>query len=305
MRNQVVLVTGANTGIGKYTALELAKLNATVIMAGRDKKRIDAAVADVKTAIPYADVRSEIIDLADLNSVLAFSKRFTASYKRLDRLILNAGVMIPPYTKTAQGFELQWGTNHIGHHLLTRELLPLVKATPQSRIISVSSMGHANAKVEATIADPTWSSRPYNAFQAYADSKHANVLMALHAQTLLKEAGSDALALSNHPGVIDTELARHLPYHDTIKPFTKPLTYIFMKNAWQGAQTQLYLTTALHEVLKPHAGAYFADCAVMNVNTTMGYVLPYGRVASHPAQLDTALAAKLWSATEAEIARVM
>lgn len=298
MRGQVVIITGANTGIGKETAIELLRLNATVVMAGRDQLRLQAAVADVKAAVPFADVSLEIVDLGDLKSVQAFCTAIKSKFSRLDRLVLNAGVMVPPYMTTVQGFELQWGTNHVGHHLLARELLPLIKSTPRSRIIAVSSMAHAAGNVPLTLADPGWTSRPYSRFQAYADSKHANVLMAVHLQHLLQEAGSDAVAVSLHPGSIATELPRHIPFASVLMPLLKPVLYVLMKTAWEGAQTQLYTITAPHEEMAAQAGKYFSDCAVHNENTTMFGFFPYGKLTSNPRQLDAPLAEELWHATE-------
>jgi retinol dehydrogenase-12 len=192
-----------------------------------------------------------------------FSAAFTSAYSRLDVLINNAGVMIPPFTLTKDGFELQIGTNHFGHFLLVELLTPLLTATAKrtgdARIVAVSSRAHSRGTID--FDDINWSTRPYSHFGAYAQSKLANVV---HAAELSRRlAGTGVTAYSLHPGVVTTELTRHVPAGDVLIPLAAPITAIFFKDAWEGAQTQLLLALAPKEVVAGDSGRYFSDCEVM------------------------------------------
>ncbi len=139
---RTVIVTGANSGIGFEAARALAAKNACVILACRSRDKGEAAVEKLRNDTPHADVRFLSLDLSNLASVKTFAAQVNQDYSRLDLLINNAGVMIPPYGKTAEGFELQMGTNHLGHFALTGRLIEMIQTTPESRIVSVSSMAH-------------------------------------------------------------------------------------------------------------------------------------------------------------------
>ena len=189
---RVVLVTGANSGIGKETADRLASRGATVVKACRNPGTMPGDVLR--------------LDLADLASVRAAAAEFTQRYDRLDLLINNAGVMIPPYGRTRDGFELQFGTNHLGHFALTGLLLDRLRATAGSRVVTVSSNAHRRGVINF---DDLRSERGYSPMAAYAQSKLANLLFTFELQRRL--AGTDTLALAAHPGAARTGLTRHSP----------------------------------------------------------------------------------------------
>jgi NAD(P)-dependent dehydrogenase (short-subunit alcohol dehydrogenase family) len=147
-KGKTVIITGANSGIGFYTALGLAKLGATVIVAGRNKERIDDAIQAIEKETITGTVSPGIIDLSSLNSVRKFANEFNMTYAKLDILINNAGVMMPPESKTKEGFELQFGVNFLGHFLLTDLLYNKLKSTQNSRVVTISSIAHRGASVD-------------------------------------------------------------------------------------------------------------------------------------------------------------
>jgi NAD(P)-dependent dehydrogenase (short-subunit alcohol dehydrogenase family) len=209
MSGKVAIVTGANSGIGYETAKALAEKGATVVMACRNRDKACAAVDQIKRDIPDAQLPIIRIDLADLELVRDFAAQFENSYDRLDLLINNAGVMIPPYTQTEDGFELQFGANHLGHFALTGLLMDKLLATPDSRIVNVSSMAHSRGS--GTIEfDNLNAEKGYNASGAYAQSKLANLLFTLELNNKFKEIGADTMATSAHPGWTVTGLQRGL-----------------------------------------------------------------------------------------------
>jgi NAD(P)-dependent dehydrogenase (short-subunit alcohol dehydrogenase family) len=203
---RVAIVTGANTGIGLETARMLALKGAEVVLACRNLEKGKAAAARITAEKPSAKVSVEALDLSDLDSVAAFATRFTQSHSQLDLLINNAGVMIPPFSRTKQGFELQLGTNHLGHFALTARLLPLVAKTPGSRVVVVSSGAQNFGKID--FDDLNWERRSYSAWRAYSQSKLANMLFALELNRRLTAAGSEVRATAAHPGYTGTDLQR-------------------------------------------------------------------------------------------------
>jgi NAD(P)-dependent dehydrogenase (short-subunit alcohol dehydrogenase family) len=189
---RTVVVTGANSGLGLATARELARAGARVVLAVRDVARGEQAAATIEGT---TEVRA--LDLADLDSVRAFAAGWTGN---LDVLVNNAGIMMVPAGVTADGFELQFGTNHLGHFALTNLLLPHVT----DRVVTVSSGMHRQGSID--LADLNWERRPYNATKAYGQSKLANLLFTLELQRRLVEAGSRVRALAAHPGYAATNL---------------------------------------------------------------------------------------------------
>lgn len=195
MTGRSVIVTGANSGIGRAAARALARAGARVTLAVRDTEKGKAAAA----AMPgETDVRR--LDLASLASIRAFAAGWEGD---LDLLINNAGVMVPPLTRTEDGFELQFGTNHLGHFALTNLLLDRVTG----RVVTVSSTGHRVGKID--FEDLNWERRPYNAWRAYGQSKLANLLFTAELQRRLTAAGSSVLATAAHPGYASTNLQFH------------------------------------------------------------------------------------------------
>jgi NAD(P)-dependent dehydrogenase (short-subunit alcohol dehydrogenase family) len=172
-KGKVVVVTGSSSGLGYETAKVLANKNAAVIVAVRNEVKGNAAVESIKVENPNTDIQVMLLDLSNLESIHKFTENFKKKFNKLDLLINNAGVMNPPYTKTKDGFELQFGTNHLGHFALTGLLIDLIKMTPNSRIVNVSSTAHKIGKLN--FEDLNWETRPYKKMRSYGDSKLANL----------------------------------------------------------------------------------------------------------------------------------
>ncbi|XP_028287303.1 retinol dehydrogenase 13-like [Parambassis ranga] len=252
---KTILITGANTGIGKETALDLARRGARVILACRDMDRANTAAEDVRNQSGNGNVIVKKLDLASLQSVRELAHDVLASEERLDVLINNAGVMSCPRWQTEDGFEMQFGVNHLGHFLLTNCLLDLLKKSSPSRIINVSSLAHEKGQI---YFDDINQEKDYNPWKSYGQSKLANVLFTRELAKKLQGTGVTAYSL--HPGVIRTELGRHL--WPTI-PLWKRVVYLpfmfFIKSATDGAQTTIYC--AVEESLQNDSGLYYSDCA--------------------------------------------
>jgi NAD(P)-dependent dehydrogenase (short-subunit alcohol dehydrogenase family) len=204
---KMVIVTGSSSGIGYEAARVLANKGAEVIIAVRNKTKGEAAVKRIQAQNKAAKVKVMILDLADLGAIKNFSDTFQKSDSALDILINNAGVMIPPYTKTANGFELQMGTNHFGHFALTAQLMPILKKTKNSRIVNVSSVAHNYGNLN--FEDIHWEKRKYTGWRAYGDSKIANLYMMLEYQNRFSKDRSMPVFTAAHPGWTATELQRH------------------------------------------------------------------------------------------------
>jgi NAD(P)-dependent dehydrogenase (short-subunit alcohol dehydrogenase family) len=204
-----VIVTGANTGIGFETARMLALKGAQVTLACRNLDKGREALERILAEPADAAVSLEQLDLSDLRNIEGFAARFADQHERLDLLILNAGVMVPPESKTAQGFELQFGVNHLGHFALTGALLPLVQATEGSRVVVVSSTAATRGVMH--FDDLQFEKRGYAPWQAYGQSKLANQLFTLELQRRLRAAGSSVLVTAAHPGWTATDLQRTSP----------------------------------------------------------------------------------------------
>ena len=202
---KTVIITGANTGIGKETAIDLAKRNARVILACRSEDKGKKAEVDVRRESGNSNVHFRKLDLASFDSVRRFAKEVLSEESRLDILINNAGVMYCSFQKTEDGFETQFGVNHLGHFLLTNLLLDKIKQAPESRIVVVSSLGHTLAsKLDL---DTINSEAHYSPYVAYHKSKLANVLFA---KALAKRLADTNVAVNClHPGLVNTELGRH------------------------------------------------------------------------------------------------
>jgi NAD(P)-dependent dehydrogenase (short-subunit alcohol dehydrogenase family) len=207
LSGRLALVTGANAGIGFITARELARRGATVLLGVRDLDKGEDAQRRIRSVLPDADTRLLHLDLSNLRSVEEAAEDIRRSYTTLDLLINNAGVMIPPLTRTADGFELQIGVNHLGHFALTMQLLASLDNASAARIVTVSSGAHKIGRPD--LDDLNWERRKYRALQAYADSKFANLLFTFELQRRLVEQGSGTIAVAAHPGVAMTELQRH------------------------------------------------------------------------------------------------
>lgn len=205
---RLVVITGATSGIGKQTAKVLAAKNATVIIGARNLAKAEVVVNEIKNQYPNAAVFVRSLDLASLDSVEAFAHSITQDFDKLDVLINNAGIMACPYSETQDGFEIQLGTNHLGHFALTGRLLPLLLNTENSRLVVLSSMAHAFGKLN--LADVNWTKRKYNTNRAYADSKQANLYFMYELIERLKDQPNAPTISAAHPGWTRTELQRHV-----------------------------------------------------------------------------------------------
>ncbi|PKL81981.1 MAG: short-chain dehydrogenase [Ignavibacteriae bacterium HGW-Ignavibacteriae-3] len=231
---KVAIVTGSSSGIGFEAAKELAKKNATVIIAVRNSDKGNNAAQKILAENKNADIHVMMLDLADLDSVKSFSNSFKEKYKKLDLLINNAGVMIPPYSKTKNGFELQFGTNHLGHFALTASLLDLLKNTKDSRIVNVASAAHKYGNLN--FDDLNWEKRKYKSWHAYGDSKISNLYFTYELSRRLNATNSEIKVTAAHPGWTATELQRHNVFFKFMNPF-------FPMKQWQGALPTLRAAT--------------------------------------------------------------
>lgn len=200
---RVVLITGANSGIGYEAARALAQHGATVVMGCRNRSKAEDAVAKIAETNPRGTTEILEMDLADLDSLKWAATEFKSAHDRLDILVNNAGLMATPEQRTAQGFEMQFGVNHLGHFVLTGLLLDVLRSTPGSRIVSISSQGHRPGRINF---DDLNSERSYSPWTAYFQSKLANLLFTRGLQRRLIDADIDAIAVAAHPGISSTNL---------------------------------------------------------------------------------------------------
>ncbi len=200
---RTVVVTGANSGLGWHTTAALAGKGAHVVMACRNEARARAAMAEIAALHPRASLEFMALDLADLKSVAAFADAFKARHSKLDLLINNAGVMFSPRARTADGFEMHIGSNHLGHFALTGRLLDVVAATPDSRVVTVASEFARLGRIDL---DDLHGDRKFSRVWAYANAKLANLMFALELQRRLEARGSRVLSVAAHPGYSATNL---------------------------------------------------------------------------------------------------
>ena len=203
---RVAIITGANTGIGFETAAALAAKNAAVVLACRNRGKAEDAIERIRRRTPNAALEFIELDLASLTSIRSFAVRYADGHDRLDLLINNAGVMIPPLGHTEDGFELQFGCNHLGHFALTGRLMDLLEATPDSRVVNVASMAHRYGAMDF---DNLNAEKRYDKMKAYGQSKLANLLFTFELQRRLEQSGSTIMATAAHPGWTGTDLQRH------------------------------------------------------------------------------------------------
>ena len=277
---RVAVVTGANSGIGYETAKALAVQGAAVVVASRSEAKGDDAVRSLRAAVPDARVERMALDLARLASVRGFAGAVRERFNRLDLLINNAGVMMPrEREETADGFELQIGTNHLGHFALTVQLLDLLEATPDSRVVTVSSSAQSFGRLD--LDDLHWTRRRFHRMGSYGASKIANMLFTLELQRRFAAKGSSTLAVACHPGWTRTNLQRTSPTFRLLGP-------LFAMQPWQGALPTLFAAVAPDV----EGGGYYGP---HGLGTLRGYP-----VVNEPAAAsrDRALAERLWSLSE-------
>jgi NAD(P)-dependent dehydrogenase (short-subunit alcohol dehydrogenase family) len=283
LRGKVAVVTGAGAGLGTETARVLALGGAQVVMAVRNVPAAEQVASRLRAGLPAGSGALEVmkLDLANLASVRAFAGELAARHPRLHLLINNAGVMATPLGQTADGFETQMGTNHLGHFLLTNLLLEQLRAAAPARVVIVASRAHRRASGEEVLAtldsDPQFRKRRYQPLVAYGASKLANIL---HTKALVRRlAGSGVTPYCLHPGVIATDLVKHMGLGGKIYRLVGPL---FLKSVAQGAATTIFAANA-PELTEAHAGIYLADC---------------NEAQPRPVALDADLAERVWSLSE-------
>jgi len=210
---RLAIVTGSNTGLGYDNARALAARGAKVVMAVRDTAKGEEAAARIRKLTPGAEVTVHKLDLGSLTSVRTAGAELAAAHPRIDLLINNAGVMYPPKSTTADGFELQFGTNHLGHFALTGLLLKNLLPVDNSRVVVVASIAH-KIKAKIDFDDLHWEKRSYDKVASYGQSKLANLMFAYDLQRRLTAAKAKTIAVAAHPGVAATELSRHVPGYE-------------------------------------------------------------------------------------------
>lgn len=281
-----VVVTGTR-GLGYETALALARAGAEVILAGRDPHKGTEAAASIGAGAEGAHVRFEELDLASLASVAAFAARLRSQRESLDLLINNAGVMRPPRRlETADGFELQFGTNYLGHFALTAHLLPLLRAGANARVVTLSSIAARGGVIDF---DDLQADRRYDAMAAYSQSKLACLMFAFELQRRSEAAGWDVSSIAAHPGLSRTDLLRSAPGRNgRIGPLLSAFQRVMMQPAAQGALATLFAATS------PQAepGGYYGPD---RLSETRGYPAP---AKAPPRALDEAVTARLWRVSE-------
>ena len=256
LSGKVALVTGGSSGLGQETARVLAERGAHVILTARDVPKGEAVAAAIRASTGNQHVEVEELELGSLKQIRAFAERFLARHPTLHILVNNAGVMACPPAKTADGFELQFGSNHLGHFLMTCLLAPALREAAPSRVVSVSSRGHHMSPV--VFDDIQFERRPYDKWLAYGQAKTANVLFAVGLERRLGARGVHANAL--HPGAIMTELGRHLQPEDMRVPPESRNRGMKFKSVEAGAATSVFAATAPE--LEGRGGLYLEDCHV-------------------------------------------
>ncbi|HTU39268.1 MAG TPA: SDR family NAD(P)-dependent oxidoreductase [Acidimicrobiales bacterium] len=292
------VITGAASGLGRESARALAAHGASVTLLARSTERSEGAVTEVGAMVPGADLEAGVVDLGDLASIRAFAESYLAGHDAIDVLMNNAGVMACPFGHTADGFETQFGTNHLGHFLLTALLNPALQAGEAPRVVTLTSAGHSRADVD--LEDPNFERTEYSPWVAYGQAKTAN---ALFARELARRAGpSGLLSFSVHPGGIITDLGRHLTDEliNDMADFARRRSAatseggesrdIHFKTVEAGAATQVWAATTPD--LADHNGAYLANCGVgvLGADPGVNGFMPY--------LLDDEHAAALWELSE-------
>jgi NAD(P)-dependent dehydrogenase (short-subunit alcohol dehydrogenase family) len=282
---RTAIVTGANSGLGLVCARELARKGASVVLACRNAEKGAVAVQEISRAAPTAQLELAALDLGSLASVQAFAERFRSTHDGFDLLFNNAGVMAPPRRVTADGFELQIGTNLLGHFALTARLIGALEGREDARVVTLSSLAHKTGRIDF---DDLQSERRYNRWRAYGQSKLADLMFALELDRRLRAAGSSIKSIPAHPGYAATNLqSAAVP---TVDRLVMVLTNALLaQNADRGALPPLYAAT------EPgvEGGVYIGPDGIGELR---GHPRP---VSPNRAARDETLAARLWEVSEA------
>lgn len=284
-RGRTAVITGTG-GLGFEDALALARAGAHVILAGRSPSKGTAAVDRIRQSVPGATVRFAALDLASLDSIEAFGEGLHSSIDSLDLLINNAGVMTPPERQvTANGFELQFGTNHLGHFALTAQLLPLLRKGNQPRVVTLSSVAARSGAIDF---DNLQSERSYKPMVAYGQSKLACLMLAFELQRRSDAAGWGIRSIAAHPGISRTDLLPNGAGAWSAPGIARRFLWFLFQPAAKGALPTLFAATAP----QAQGGAYYGP-------DKLGETRGYPTVANVPPQaLDIGMAERLWSESE-------
>jgi len=282
---RVVVITGANSGTGFAAAQVLASKGATVILACRNEGKAQTAAQAIRSAHPAATVETVSLELGSMASIRAAAEEILARHARLDLLLNNAGVMVPPAGKTAEGFETQFGTNHLGHFALTGLLLERLRSTPGARVVTMSSGAHKIGKMQ--FEDLNFE-QGYKPWAAYGQSKLANLLFTYELQKRLKQAGDSTLAVAAHPGWARTELQRNSFQGGLGKRFYGCFARFLSHDAHHGALP--LLRAALDPAVS--GGDYYGPGGCME------FIGAPVKVSSNGRSHDTADQQKLWQVSE-------
>lgn len=266
LADKACVITGATSGLGRESARALAAAGAHVVLAGRNPDALTDTEKWVRHAVGGARTTTVALDLTSLAGVRAAAESIADAVSAVHVLMNNAGVMFTPFGRTEDGFEMQFGTNHLGHFELTRRLQPQLEAADGARIVNLSSDGHLLGDID--LDDPNWHEREYDKFRAYGASKTANVLHAVELDRRMSRSGVRAFAV--HPGMVATNLARHMSREDVAAVSALPeqrhisaerdIRRYEVLTPQQGAATQVWAAVS-HE-LNGTGAAYLADCAI-------------------------------------------
>ena len=285
LEGKTAVVTGATSGLGLETARALASVGARVVILGRSANKLEAAAEQLKSLNLAGEIETGTLDLCDLDQIRNSASDLLQRFPEIHLLINNAGVMMCPLERTAQDFEMQFGTNHMGHFLFTCLIMPaLLKGAP-GRIVNLASAGHLYADIN--MDDPNYHSTPYEKWIAYGASKTANVLFAVGLDNRLKEKGIRSYAV--HPGVIETELGRHMDDEESARFQQNP--NIFHKSIPQGSATSVLAATSPD--LEGQGAIYLEDCNIAKVNDDSAVPGGVRSYALNPERAD-----RLWSISE-------
>lgn len=282
-KGRIAIVTGANIGLGFETTKALAKTGMKIIMACRNLQKAEIAKTSILNEVRNAELEIIQLDLNSLDSVRKFADVFKQKYNRLDLLINNAGIMIPPFAKTKDGFESQMGVNYFGHFLLTNLLFPILNISENSRIVSLSSIAHEAGKIDF---DNLNAEKGYSKMKAYQQSKLSCLMFAIELQQRIDDAGSNVLSVAAHPGVSNTNLGQHISRF--MYKLLWPLVSLFTHSPDKAAQP--ILMAALDASV--NGGEYFGPVGFRGMKGKPVKAQP------KPHAFDKEVAEELWQVSE-------